>query len=45
MIEKSKIIKLYKSKTDKLLENNKAYFQKDKPIVSDSQFDELKNEL
>tara|TARA_A100001011_G_scaffold397527_3_gene498807 strand:+ start:2193 stop:4217 length:2025 start_codon:yes stop_codon:yes gene_type:complete len=45
MIEKSKIIKLYKSKTDKLLEYNKAYFQKDKPIVSDSQFDELKNEL
>ena len=45
MTEKEKIIKLYKKKTEQFLKYNKAYFLKDNPIISDSQFDELKNEL
>ncbi len=45
MTEKEKIIKLYKKKIDKFLKYNKAYFQKDDPIVSDFQFDKLKKEL
>ena len=45
MSEKEKIIKLYKKKTEQFLKYNKAYFQKDKPIVSDFEFDELKREL
>ena len=33
MTEQKKIKKLYKEKTDKLLKFNRAYFDKDKPIV------------
>ncbi len=45
MTEQKKIKKLYKEKTDKLLKFNRAYFDKDKPIVSDFEFDKLKREL
>ena len=45
MTEKNKIIKLYKEKNQELLKFNKAYFEKDNPIISDFEFDELKKEL
>ena len=45
MIDQEKVKKLYTKKVEKLLKFNKAYFDKDKPIVSDSEFDELKKEL
>ena len=41
MTEKNKILKLYREK-EKFNKFNKAYFEKDKPIVSDHAFDELK---
>ena len=45
MIDKEKIKKLYTKKVEKLLKLNKAYFEKDSPIATDSEFDELKKEL
>ena len=45
MTKDNKIKKIYKEKIKKLLKFNKAYFEKDSPIVSDSEFDKLKNEL
>ena len=45
MTEKNKILKLYREKVNKFNRFNKAYFEKDKPIVSDHAFDELKKEL
>ena len=42
---KIKIEEEYKRKLKKLLDFNKAYFEKDKPKVSDADFDNLKNEL
>ena len=45
MTENYKIIKLYKEKIQELLKFNKAYFEKDNPIISDFEFDELKKEL
>ena len=45
MTKETKIIKLYKEKIQKLLKFNKAYFEKDNPIISDFEFDELKKEL
>ena len=45
MKNKKKIQDEYKKKVDRLINLNKAYFDKDKPIVSDSEFDKLKQEL
>ena len=45
MKNQEKIKNLYKEKIKKLLKFNKAYFDKDSPIVSDSDFDKLKTEL
>ena len=45
MIEKKNIKKLYLEKIKKLIKFNKAYFEKDSPIVTDEKFDELKKEL
>ena len=45
MKNQEKIKNLYKEKIKKLLKFNKAYFDKDSPIVSDSDFDKLKKEL
>ena len=45
MIENEKIKKIYKKKSEKLLKYNRAYFEKDSPIISDSEFDKLKGEL
>ena len=39
MTDLEKIKKLYKDKIDKLLKYNKAYFEKDNPLVSDLHFD------
>tara|TARA_Y100000590_G_scaffold383669_1_gene454522 strand:- start:117 stop:2141 length:2025 start_codon:yes stop_codon:yes gene_type:complete len=45
MTDQEKIKRLYTTKFEKLLKLNKAYFEKDSPIASDSEFDELKKEL
>ncbi len=45
MINQEKIKKIYKEKVEKLIKFNKAYFEKDNPIISDSEFDKLKKEL
>ncbi len=45
MIEKKKIKKQYINKINKLIKFNKAYFEKDNPIVSDAEFDNLKKDL
>ena len=45
MKNKKKIESDYKKKIKKLLGFNKAYFEKDKPLASDSEFDKLKIEL
>ena len=45
MTNKEKITKLYKEKIKRLFQLNRAYFEKDNPIVSDSKFDSLKKEL
>ena len=45
MTNKEKIKILFKKKVQKLLKYNEAYFEKDSPIVTDHQFDQLKKEL
>ena len=45
MKKTSKIEKIYKEKFQELLKHNRAYFEKDSPIISDSEFDELKKEI
>ncbi len=45
MTDQEKVKRLYIKKFEKLLKLNKAYFEKDNPIVPDSEFDELKKEL
>ena len=45
MTDQEKIKNLYNKKIQKLLKLNKAYFEKDNPIVTDIEFDELKKEL
>ncbi len=45
MTEKKNIKKLYLEKIQKLIKFNKAYFEKDSPIVTDEKFDKLKKEL
>ncbi len=45
MTDQEKVKRLYIKKVEKLLKLNKAYFEKDNPIVPDSEFDELKKEL
>ena len=41
----SKLIKDFKSKIKDLKKHNEFYFNKDKPIITDSEYDKLKNEL
>jgi NAD-dependent DNA ligase len=41
MTNKEKIKILFKKKAQKLLKYNEAYFEKDSPIVTDHQFDQL----
>ena len=45
MTEKEKIKKQYKLKVQKLLKYNQYYFEKDKPIVDDLEYDQLKQDL
>ena len=45
MKNKEKIISEYIKKTKRLYDLNKAYFEKDNPIATDSEFDHLKKEL
>ena len=45
MKNQEKIKSLYKAKIKKLLYFNRAYFEKDSPIVTDAKFDSLKQEL
>ena len=45
MMNKIKIKEIYKEKFKKFIKFNQSYFEKDRPIVSDSEFDKLKNEL
>ena len=45
MTNHEKIKKQYKEKIKKLIKFNKAYFDKDNPIVTDLEFDKLKIEL
>ena len=45
MKNQEKIKNLYKEKIKKLLKFNKAYFEKDNPLISDYEFDKLKKEL
>jgi len=41
-MNKKQVQKLYVEKNNKLKKYNEAYFKKDKPIVSDSEYDDLK---
>tara|TARA_A100001015_G_scaffold175879_1_gene195617 strand:+ start:78 stop:2102 length:2025 start_codon:yes stop_codon:yes gene_type:complete len=45
MTDNKNIKKLYLDKIDKLVKYNRAYFEKDNPIVTDEKFDKLKKEL
>ena len=45
MTDKKNIKKIYLDKIDKLVKYNRAYFEKDNPIVTDEKFDKLKKEL
>ena len=45
MTEKKGIKKIYTDKVKKLIKFNKAYFEKDQPITTDHDFDNLKKEL
>tara|TARA_B100001063_G_scaffold242271_1_gene270632 strand:+ start:4120 stop:6150 length:2031 start_codon:yes stop_codon:yes gene_type:complete len=44
-MNKNKILKNYKEKIKKLNEFNEAYYDKNSPLVSDAEFDILKNEI
>ncbi len=44
-MEKKKIIKIYKTKVKLLKKYNKSYFDQNKSLVSDHEFDDLKYEL
>lgn len=44
-MNKNKILSDYRSKISRLNELNKNYYQLDKPLVPDSEFDELKKEV
>ena len=44
-MKREKIEKAYVKKINQLRKYNKAYFSKDNPIVSDSDYDNLKKEI
>ena len=44
-MNKKEVEKSYKNKIDKLKRYNESYFVRNKPIVSDSDYDKLKNEV
>ena len=45
MNEKNKVIKNYKKKVDNLKRHNELYFNKDKPAITDAEYDSLKKEI
>ena len=45
MEDKKKLIKDYKKKIQQIKKHNNSYYNKDNPIISDSQYDNLKNEI
>ena len=45
MNKKIDLIKIYKNKINLLKKHNKLYFNDDKPIISDSEYDSLKKEI
>ena len=45
MFSKTEITKIYKKKVKELKKHNKFYHTEDKPIISDSEFDQLKKEI
>ena len=44
-MKKKEIIKDYKKKIDQFKKFNQAYYDKDKPVISDAKFDQIKLEL
>ena len=44
-MDKKKIQKKYKEKINLLNKFNKYYYDKSKPLASDSEYDELKNDV
>ena len=45
MSNKKKIIDQYKKKVNEFKKHNEAYFNKDKPVISDSEFDKFKSDI
>ena len=45
MNRKLEIINFYKKKINLLKKHNKLYFDNDNPIISDSEYDNLKKEI
>ena len=45
MSENNKIINNFKKKLQNLKENNRLYFSKDSPQISDSEYDKIKKQL
>ncbi len=45
MSDKKDIIKKYRKKIENLIRHNKLYYSDDKPIISDSDYDQIKSEI
>ena len=44
-MSKKEIEKLYINKIKEIKKHNKAYFEKDSPIISDKEYDEIKQKI
>ena len=44
-MSKKELEKIYLKKINQLIEYDEAYFKKDEPIVSDKDYDDLKEEI
>tara|TARA_B100001121_G_scaffold34755_1_gene29514 strand:- start:3820 stop:5841 length:2022 start_codon:yes stop_codon:yes gene_type:complete len=45
MVDKDKIKIIYNDKINELIKHNKLYYSKDKPLITDKEYDILKNEI